>query len=127
MILEIDTAGAVPPYEQIRAQLTELAASGELPEGARLPTIRQLAGDLGLAPGTVARAYRELEAAGVVTSRVRHGTTIARQPKPTAREVRDRIASAARSYALAVRALGLDRDAAIAALDRELERAVPTG
>lgn len=120
MILDIDATGAVPPYEQIRAQVTELAASGQLPEGTRLPTIRQLARDLGLAPGTVARAYRELEAAGVVISRVRHGTTVARQAKPTAREVREGIVAAARSYALAVRALGVPREDAIAALDREL-------
>lgn len=121
MTLEIDSGGAVPPYEQIRAQIAELAASGDLAEGSRLPTIRQLAGDLGLAPGTVARAYRELESAGVVVSRVRHGTTIARQRKPSAKQARDGLASAARAYAVAVRSLGMGRDEAVAALDRQLE------
>jgi GntR family transcriptional regulator len=124
VILEIDTSSPVPPYEQIRVQLAELVTSGELPEGTRLPTIRQLAGDLGLAPGTVARAYRELESAGIVKSRVRHGTTVCRPARPSARQVRDGIAAAARSYALAIRALGMSRDEAVAALDRELaERA----
>jgi GntR family transcriptional regulator len=75
--LEVDPSGAVPPYEQIRAQLTGLITSGALPPGARLPTIRQLAGDLGLAPGTVGRAYHELEQAALVTSRGRHGTRVA--------------------------------------------------
>ena len=77
MILEVDPSGAVPPYEQIRAQLSGLITSGALPPGTRLPTIRQLAGDLGLAPGTVGRAYHELEQAALVTSRGRHGTRVA--------------------------------------------------
>ena len=57
MIVEVDVASAVPPYEQLRSQIVDLVAVGSLPVGARLPPIRQLAGDLGLAPGTVARAY----------------------------------------------------------------------
>lgn len=120
MILEIDAGSPVPPYEQIRAQLAALISSGELAEGARLPAIRQLAGDLGLAPGTVARAYRELESAGLVESRVRHGTTVAARPVATAAQNRDRLADAARSYAGVVRALGLTRDQAVAAFDRQV-------
>lgn len=57
--VRVNTASPVPPYEQIRAQLATLIFSGRLPEGERLPTIRQLASDLALAAGTVARAYRE--------------------------------------------------------------------
>lgn len=120
MILEIEASSPVPPYEQIRAQIADLAAAGQLPVGAKLPTIRQLAGDLGLAPGTVARAYRELEAAGIVTSRVRHGTTIAAVPKPSAKETNARLAVAARNYALAVTALEVRRDDAVKELDRQL-------
>jgi DNA-binding transcriptional regulator YhcF (GntR family) len=120
MILEVDLGGPVPPYEQIRAQIAELAASGALAEGSRLPTIRQLAGDLGLAPGTVARAYRELESDGVVRSRVRHGTTVTPMPKPSRKEATARLANAARAYARAVTALGLSREQAIAELDRQL-------
>jgi GntR family transcriptional regulator len=120
VILEIEASSAVPPYEQIRAQIADLAAAGQLPVGARLPTIRQLAGDLGLAPGTVARAYRELEAAGVVTSRVRHGTTIAAVRKPSAKESQARLVAAARTYALAVTALEISRADAVRELDRQL-------
>jgi len=76
VILHVDPSGPVPPYEQIRAQLAGLIASGALAPGARLPAIRQLAGDLGIAPGTVGRAYRELETGGLVTSRGRHGTRV---------------------------------------------------
>jgi len=119
MIIEVDPASPVPPYEQIRAQIADLATSAALPVGTKLPTIRQLAADLGLAPGTVARAYRELETAGVVVSRVRHGTTIA-PATPTAKaEARSRISDAARAYAVATRTLGLSRDEAIAAFDRQ--------
>ncbi|HZC70060.1 MAG TPA: GntR family transcriptional regulator [Jatrophihabitans sp.] len=120
MILEVDTASPVPPFEQIRAQIAHLAETGTLPTGSRLPTIRQLAGDLGLAPGTVARAYRELEASGVVTSRVRHGTKIAARPKPSRSETSDRLAAAARAYARAIAALDVSRDEAVAELDRRL-------
>jgi len=119
MNIEVDPASPVPPFEQIRAQIVDLATSSALPVGTKLPTIRQLAADLGLAPGTVGRAYRELEAAGVVISRVRHGTTIAPAVPPPKAEVRARIVDAARTYAVAVRTLGLSRDDAIAAFDQQ--------
>ena len=119
MIIEVDPASPVPPYEQIRAQIADLATSSALPVGTKLPTIRQLAADLGLAPGTVARAYRELEAAGVVASRVRHGTTIAPAAPTSKAEARARIGDAARAYAVTARTLGLSRDEAIAAFDQQ--------
>lgn len=69
--IEVDVGAAVPPYEQIRAQLAGHIASGRLRAGDRLPTVRTLAADLGIAVGTVTRAYRELEAQGLVASRRR--------------------------------------------------------
>ena len=97
MILEIDPRSAMPPYEQLRQQVTALVIGGALATGDRLPAIRQLANDLGLAGGTVARAYRELESDGVVTTHGRHGTVIAgppHVPPPPAD-----LLAAARSYA----------------------------
>lgn len=76
MILRVDQDSAVPPYEQIRGQVATMVQTGVLVDGSRLPAIRQLAKDLGLATGTVARAYRELEADGVVETRGRHGTAV---------------------------------------------------
>lgn len=73
----VDVTSGVPPYEQIRTQVASLIATGALPAGSRLPTVRDLATDLGVAVGTVARAYRELEAEGLVTSRRRTGTVVA--------------------------------------------------
>src|SRR5438045_1348229 len=60
MIVSVDLDSPLPPYEQIRAQITTMAASGVLPPGSRLPAIRQLAAALGLAASTAARAYRTL-------------------------------------------------------------------
>lgn len=75
--LRVDLAAPTPVYEQIRAQVAGLVAVGALTVGERLPASRDLARDLGVAVGTVQRAYRELEAAGVVTSRRRTGTVVA--------------------------------------------------
>ncbi|MBD8043935.1 GntR family transcriptional regulator [Arthrobacter sp. Sa2BUA2] len=91
--ISVDLQSPVPPYEQIRVQISTLAASGVLSPGDRLPTIRMLAADLGVAPGTVARAYKELESDGIVTAMRRKGTVIAPQPpgtqhpRPTPREL----------------------------------------
>ncbi|GAA4418097.1 GntR family transcriptional regulator [Georgenia halophila] len=107
MQITIDLASGVPPYEQIRGQVTALVAAGTLVAGDRLPTVRDLAADLGVAVGTVQRAYRELEAAGVVLSRRRTGTVVA----PVANDGRaDDVAAArqgARAFVRRARAAGL--------------------
>ena len=73
----VDPHSGTAPFEQIRAQLADLIDSGVLAEGARLPTVRALAADLGVAVNTVARAYRELEADGLVVTASRAGTLVA--------------------------------------------------
>lgn len=78
--VEIDLHSPVPPFEQIRARIADLVAAGELPAGTRLPSVRALAGDLGIAPNTVVHAYRELEAAGVVRTARGKGTVVAHTP-----------------------------------------------
>ena len=70
-----------PPYEQLRRQLQAMIQSGQLTTGEKLPPIRQLARDLGVAPNTVARAYKELEGAGLVATSRGGGTTV--QPVAT--------------------------------------------
>jgi DNA-binding transcriptional regulator YhcF (GntR family) len=84
--ITVDLRSATPPYEQIRTQISSLVAVGELPPGSRLPTVRSLAADLGIAAGTVARAYKELETAGVVESRRRGGTVVTDAPPGDARD-----------------------------------------
>lgn len=113
MILEVDSRSAVPPYEQLRQQVTALVQGGVLPPGSRLPAIRQLANDLGLAGGTVARAYRELEADGVVTTHGRHGTIVAALAADHRPSTPPLLASARRFAADAAR-LGVGVDDAIA-------------
>ncbi|WP_144659383.1 GntR family transcriptional regulator [Paenarthrobacter nicotinovorans] len=78
--ITIDLADPVPPYEQIRRQLSSLIAVGVLAPGSRLPTVRSLAADLGIAAGTVARAYKELEQSGLIESRRRNGTVVVGPP-----------------------------------------------
>ena len=75
-MITLDPRSAVPPFEQLRVQLVEQIRSGELAAGARLPTVRRLAEDLGIAPNTVARTYRELESDGVIETRGRHGSFV---------------------------------------------------
>jgi DNA-binding transcriptional regulator YhcF (GntR family) len=125
MIVELDETSPVPPYEQIRAQAAAMIGSGALPPGTRLPPIRQLAGDLGLAVNTVARAYRELEAGNLVTSRVRTGTVVApRRPQEpderTAADTRRLLTEAVRSFAATTRRLGIADHDALAAVVAEL-------
>lgn len=115
-MLEVDTASAVPAFEQVRAQLAEMILAGTLPAGHHLPPIRQLAADLGLAPGTIGRVYSELESAGLVASRVRHGTVVIHPPTPSSTMVRQQSADAARAFVLTARRLGLDLDDALAAV-----------
>lgn len=107
MRFTVDPASPVPPYEQLRRQVVADVEDGTLRPGTRLPTVRGLADDLGVAPGTVARAYKELELAGVVDGRGRAGTFVAAaDPVHAAR-------AAATAYAQQVKALGVDRDQAL--------------
>ncbi|WP_329188698.1 GntR family transcriptional regulator [Actinacidiphila glaucinigra] len=110
---------ATAPYEQLREQIADQARSGALPVGYRLPTVRGLADDLGLAANTVAKAYRALEADGVIETRGRNGTFVAAAGDAAAREA----AAAASAYAQRVRRLGLDRAAAEAAVGEALRAA----
>ena len=114
MILEINPDAAIPPYEQLRQQVTALVLGGALATGARLPAIRQLAKDLGLAGGTVARAYRELEADGVVTTHGRHGTVIAGPPHHPGPP--PELLDAARNYATRASRTGASLDDALTAV-----------
>lgn len=116
MIIDVDPSSAVPVYEQVRSQLAAMIRSGALPEGFRLPPIRQLAADLALAPGTIARVYRELEADGLVTSRVRHGTVVARVSSHRRTDPQVALTTAARSFAGAAAVVGASLDDALEAL-----------
>ncbi|MFI2619432.1 GntR family transcriptional regulator [Streptomyces sp. NPDC018584] len=110
--IDIDADAGDAPYEQVRAQIAGQARSGELPVGYKLPTVRGLAQSLGLAANTVAKAYRALEADGVIETRGRNGTFVAAAGDAAAKEA----SNAAQAYAERVRRLGLSEDDALAAV-----------
>lgn len=108
---------SIPPYEQLRLGVIAQVRSGELTAGTKIPTVRALAAQLGLAPNTVARAYRELEADGVVETRGRQGSFIASSGDPT----KDLAGRAATDYVATIRRLGLDDEAALRYVKSALE------
>jgi DNA-binding transcriptional regulator YhcF (GntR family) len=112
-ILPLDTDAPEPPYDQLRTQVARRAAGGDLSPGTKLPTVRALATQLGLAANTVARAYRVLEQDGVVVTEGRRGTFVASSVAATSSEVLE----AARAYAATARRLGLSPDEARKLLD----------
>jgi GntR family transcriptional regulator len=116
--LVVDSADPTPPYEQLRRQLAELVGSRVLAPGDRLPPVRQLAADLGLAVGTVARAYRELESAGLVRSRRGAGTRVAAGSAALSDATRrSLLAGHAAAFVHQARLLGVPRPEIIAAID----------
>lgn len=111
-LITIDPDAGQPPFEQVRSQLARQISDRTLAVGTRLPTVRGLATELGLAANTVARAYRELEEAGMVETRGRAGTFV------SALGERSRVAlrQAAAEYAATTRALGIDASEAVDAV-----------
>ncbi len=101
-MIVVDATSPTPPFEQIRAQFAGQIAGGELVAGTRLPTVRRLAEDLGVAVNTVARSYRELEAAGLIETRGRAGSVVT-AGGDTARE---RLRDEAQRYAALAREIG---------------------
>jgi DNA-binding transcriptional regulator YhcF (GntR family) len=108
-MIVLDPESAVPPYEQVRAQLAAQIADRRLVTGTRLPTVRGLADQVGLAANTVARAYRELEAAGLVETRGRGGTVVS----AAGDRGRALLQAEAERYARVTRKLGLSADEAL--------------
>ncbi|MEV0388220.1 GntR family transcriptional regulator [Nonomuraea sp. NPDC050643] len=108
-MIVIDAASPVPPFEQLRVQLARQIQDRTLAVGARLPTIRHLAADLGLAVNTVGRAYRELEEAGLIETRGRAGSYVS----AAGEEGRERVRRAAADYAAVVASVGIDAGEAI--------------
>jgi DNA-binding transcriptional regulator YhcF (GntR family) len=109
LVLTVDLGAAEPPFEQVRAQIAGLVGRGVLAGGDRLPTVRSLAADLGLAVNTVARAYKELEGDGLVTTRRRTGTVVAE----TSRPVDVALNRSAADYAVRAHRAGLSESAAM--------------
>ncbi|GIE97128.1 GntR family transcriptional regulator [Paractinoplanes rishiriensis] len=119
-MIVIDATSPVPPFEQLRAQLARQIQDRTLAVGARLPTIRRLAADLGLAVNTVGRAYRELEDAGLIETRGSAGSFVS----AAGEQGRERAGRAAADYAAVIASVGIDTDEAIRIVRAALTRGV---
>jgi DNA-binding transcriptional regulator YhcF (GntR family) len=113
-MIQLEHGSAEPASDQVKRQLSEQISAGELAPGSKLPTVRALAEQLGLAPNTVAKAYRELESSGLIDTRGRAGTFVSG----------DGVAASARQaaadYVRRVRELGLSPSEALALVQRSL-------
>ncbi len=115
--MRLDPASATAPFDQIRAQLAARITNGQLVAGTRLPTVRALAEQLGIAVNTAARAYRELETAGLIETRGRAGTVVSARGD----DGRERLQAAARRYAAHARDAGIGADEALAVVRAALQ------
>ncbi len=109
-LVRLDQESASAPFDQVRTQLAAQITAGRLVAGTRLPTVRALAAELGIAVNTAARAYRELEAAGLIETRGRAGTVVSARGDAA----RERLRTAAQRYVALAREAGIDRDEALA-------------
>lgn len=117
VLLKTDARQDGPLFEQVRVRLIDAVRAGALPAGTRLPTVRDLASQLGLAVNTVARAYRELEIGGIVETRGRFGTFVANSDPADAT-----MTVAAGAFAAAARAVGLGKADALRYLEAAFDK-----
>lgn len=115
MDFSIDHDSAAAPYEQLRLQIVAAVGSGDMVVGTKLPTVRAMAEQLGLAVNTVAKTYRELEKSGTIETRGRRGSFIAASGGTD-----EKVRSAADVFASAMHDLGVDDATAVKAAEAAL-------
>ena len=120
-MITLDKTSKVGLYDQLHAQVIEQITSGELIAGTKLPTVRALATQLEVAPYTVARLYRALEADGFVETRGRNGTVVSARSGTSA----ELLQLAASEYAARAKHLGIQADAALECQRVALARSPP--
>jgi DNA-binding transcriptional regulator YhcF (GntR family) len=123
--LTIDRSLKDPVYEQVAAQIRQLVASGALAPGTLLPSVRQLANDLGVNLNTVARAYRLLKAEGFLIIKNRAGVSVAAPPTEIENTVKEELSDQLRvsiaRLRQALRQAGLSPDELLELVQREIE------
>ena len=119
MTLRLDNKIVIPLFEQIRAQISVMIAVGYLLPHCRLPTVRELAVCLQIAPGTIARSYTELERDGLVIGKGRRGTFVTDEPPHSEplEERRFRLSEASNRFVHELRQLGISLEEAHFALE----------
>jgi DNA-binding transcriptional regulator YhcF (GntR family) len=120
--IRLDPSTHEPLSEQLRSALASRIASGRLAPGERMPTVRELAAQLEIAPNTVAKAYRDLAAEDLIEGRGRRGTFVSERISAPHGDGSARLAEAAAAYALRARQLGFGPSAARAAAEDALRR-----
>jgi GntR family transcriptional regulator len=121
--IDVDPLSGVPIYVQIVDQVRHAVDVGGLRPGERLPTVRQLAEDLAIAPNTIVKAYNELQRRGLVVSRPGVGTVVAEGVEDVSRERRvEELFERLRVLVREAAALGISEDDLWARLDSEFER-----
>jgi GntR family transcriptional regulator len=120
-IVEVRPDDPTPPYEQLRRQFELLIVNGDLVKGERLPSVRQLANDLQVAAGTVARTYQELEKSGFLHSRRGGGTEVSYDPAAlNANETSQLVESSAQRFVNSLRLHRASDEQVIAAVIKAL-------
>jgi DNA-binding transcriptional regulator YhcF (GntR family) len=122
-LVALDPTSPVPSFEQVRAQIAAAIERGDLQPAVRLPTVRSMAAELGLAVNTVARAYRELELEGLVRTDGRHGTFVASESSVTRQQASLEVGV----FVGRMRELGIGEAEMFAMLRREVDRLPESG
>ena len=118
--LTIDRGLKDPVYEQVAGQVRQLVASGTLTPGTPLPSVRQLASDLGVNLNTVARAYRLLKAEGFLTIKDRAGVSVAAPPERIDTTVKEELLEQLSVTIARLRQAGVSHDELLALVQREV-------
>lgn len=119
--ITIDRNQEAAVYTQVAQQLRRLIASGALPAGTAIPSVRQLARDLGVSLNTVARAYRVLEAEGFLLIRDRAGVTVSAPAQEIPDSARKELAGELRTILARLRQAGMDSDELLEVVREEIQ------
>lgn len=111
IIFRISSRSGVPPYLQLVQQVKQALQMGLLREGDRLPTAKEVVAMVALNPNTVAKAYRELENAGLVKGRTGLGTFVVKRPAGPDPDAQAKLAAALGKWLTEARRAGLDDEA----------------
>jgi GntR family transcriptional regulator len=130
-LIDVDPAAAAPIWRQIEDGMRRLVASGVLPAGTAVPSVRELARELRVNPATVSKAYQVLVSDGALEVRRGEGTFVAERTETALADERRRLlVERVGAFVEAARSMGIDREEATAAISaawREIDDAVDGG
>jgi GntR family transcriptional regulator len=107
ILFRLNTHSGVPPYLQIVQQVKQALQVGILQPDDKLPTVREVVGQIAINPNTVAKAYRELESLGLAEGRTGSGTFVKQRPAGPSPEVQEALSADLTGWVEKARAAGL--------------------